>query len=230
MRAFAGALAFGAAAQWLLLVIVAEAQYPNYTTQRNFLSDLGATCHRGLAAAPCVVVFPAAPIWNATLSLLGLLSLISAVLMVRATRARAMSGFFGAYGLGALIAGVVPETLLAVHELASLAAFIAGGVAAILAFRKFSSPLRQFSLALGVIALLCVIPLTFQGPFYRWNDIFGLGLGGVERMVVYPIIIWQLALGASLMGETPLATRATRAEKQLAVGTGATSDSVTTGR
>src|SRR5712691_9732747 len=37
----AGTLAILAAAQWVLLVIVAETQYPNYSIQHNYLSDLG---------------------------------------------------------------------------------------------------------------------------------------------------------------------------------------------
>ena len=195
----AGALAFAGAAQWVLLVIVAETQYPGYNTRQNFLSDLGATCHRGLAAAPCVVISPSSVIWNTTLSVMGLLSLISAVLLYRATRAKALSIFMGIFGLGALIAGLVPETLLPIHELGSLAAFIGGSLAAIVAYRALSAPLKYFSLVLGLFALAGLIPLTFQGPFYRWNEIFGLGPGGIERMVVYPIVIWELAFGVYLM-------------------------------
>src|SRR6266567_4987665 len=131
----AGALAFIAAAQWVLLVIVAETQYPNYNTQQNYLSDLGATCHRGLLLTPCVVVSPSSFIWDTTLSLMGLLSLVSAVLFYGATRKKGFSILFGIWGLGALIAGAVPENLLlSVHELASLAAFLGGGIAAIVAF------------------------------------------------------------------------------------------------
>jgi hypothetical membrane protein len=202
----AGALAFAAATQWALLVVVAQTQYPNYSTQRNFLSDLGATCHSGLAAAPCVIVSPASQIWNATLSLMGLLSLVSAILLYRATRRSAVSVLFGVFGLGTLIAGIVPETLLSVHELGSLAAFVAGSIAAMLAFRVISAPLKYFSLTLGLLSFVGIIPLMFQGPFYRWNGIFGLGLGGIERMVVYPLIIWELAFGAYLMSGAHLST------------------------
>jgi hypothetical membrane protein len=195
----AGALAFVAAAQWVLLVIVAEARYPNYTTNQNFLSDLGATCHRGVAVAPCVIVSPSSFIWNSTLALMGLLSLASAILFYSATRKVGFSILFGLWGLGALIAGAVPETLLSVHELGSLAAFVGGSLAAMIAFRLLSSPLRFFSLLLGLLSFASLIPSTFSGPFYRWNGIFGLGLGGTERMVVYPIIIWEIAFGAYLM-------------------------------
>jgi len=195
----AGALAFVAAAQWLLLVIVAEARYPNYTTNQNYLSDLGATCHRGLAVTPCVIVSPPSFYFDSALIALGLLSLVSAVLFFRATKRTGFSTLFGIFGLGSLIAGAVPETLLSVHELGSLAAFIAGSIAAMLAFRFLSSPLRYCSLVLGLLSFVCLIPLTFDGPFYRWNGIFGLGLGGIERMVVYPIMLWEVALGAYLM-------------------------------
>jgi hypothetical membrane protein len=195
----AGSLAFVAAAQWVLLVIVAEARYPNYTTNRNYLSDLGATCHRGLVVTPCVIVSPSSFIWNTTLALMGLLSLVSAVLFYGATRNKGFSILFGVWGLGALIAGAVPETLLSVHQLGSLAAFVGGSIAAMVAFRFLSSPLKYFSLVLGLLSFASLIPVTFSGPFYRWNGIFGLGLGGIERMVVYPIVIWEIAFGAYLM-------------------------------
>ena len=31
------------------------------------------------------------------------------------------------------------------------------------------------------------------------SGIFGLGLGGLERMIVYPVVMWEIALGADLM-------------------------------
>jgi hypothetical membrane protein len=195
----AGVLALLAAAQWVLLVIVAETQYPNYLIQHNFLSDLGATCHRGLMPTACVIVSPSSLIWDSTLCLLGLLSLVSAVLFYAATRKKGFSMLFGLWGLGAFIAGAVPETLLSVHEGASLVAFVGGSLAAIVACRFLPSPLKYFSVALGLISFASLLVLTFDGPFFRWNGIFGLGLGGIERMVVYPIIIWEIALGASLM-------------------------------
>jgi hypothetical membrane protein len=199
-------LAFVAAAQWVLLVIVAQTRYPNYSTQQNYLSDLGATCHRGVDTAPCLIVAPASLIWNTTLVLMGLLSLAGAILFYRVTRRTGFSILFGIWGLGSLIAGAVPETLLSVHELGSLVAFVGGSIAAMIAFRFLSAPLKYCSLVLGVLSFASLIPLTFDGPFYRWNGIFGLGLGGIERMVVYPVIIWEIAFGAYLMsGAVPTA-------------------------
>jgi hypothetical membrane protein len=195
----AGTLAFVAAAQWVLLVIVAETQYPNYSIQHNYLSDLGATCHRGLVLTPCVIVSPSSSIWNTSLALMGLLSLVSAIMFYGTTRKKGFSILFGIWGLGALIAGAVPETLLSVHELASDAAFLGGSIAAIGAFWFLKSPLKYVSVILGLFSFASFIPVTFAGPFFRWNGIFGLGLGGIERMVAYPIVIWEIAFGAYLM-------------------------------
>ncbi len=190
----AGVLALVATAQWVLLVIVAETRYPNYVIQHNYLSDLGATCHRGMVSTACVIVSPSSLIWDSTLSLMGLLSLVSAILFYVAIRKKGFSMLFGLWGLGALIAGAVPETLLSVHEVASLAAFVGGSLAAIVAYRFLPSPLKYLSVALGLFSFASLLALTFEGPFVRWNGIFGLGLGGIERMVVYPIIIWEIAL------------------------------------
>jgi hypothetical membrane protein len=209
----AGILAFVAAAQWVLLVIVAETQYPNYSIQQNYLSDLGATCHRGLVSGtPCVIVSPSSLIWDTTLALMGLLSLVSAILVYGATRKKGFSILFGIWGLGALIAGAVPETLLSVHELASLASLLAGSIAAIVAFWFLKSPLKYLSLVLDLFSFASLIPLTSEGPFFRWNGIFGLGLGGIERMVVYPIIIWEIAFGAYLMSGALSTSRAKEAK------------------
>jgi hypothetical membrane protein len=194
----AGAAATLAAAQWILFVIVAETRYPGYSVHANFLSDLGATCHRGLEApTSCIIVAAPSLIWNTTLSVFGILTVVSAVFFFRATRRVAFSIFLALFGAGALIAGVVPETLLSVHETAAILSFIGGSVAALLGFRILKAPLNVFSLVLGVVALVATFVVTFQGPFIRWNDAFGLGLGGIERMVVYPLMIWEIAFGAA---------------------------------
>ena len=47
---------------------------------------------------------------------------------------------------------------------------------------------------------MAIFAVAFQGPVMRWNGIFGLGLGGIERMAVYPLIVWEIAFAATLMG------------------------------
>lgn len=201
----AGVLAFVAAVQWILGVIVAEATYPNYSISQNFLSDLGATCPNGAGTSPCFIVQPSSLIFNTILSLLGLLTLASAYLIHRTVGKRLFPTFFGLWGLGALICGIFPETIILVHELGALVAFMSGGIALLVAYRlglDMSKTFRYASIILGVLALAALIPVIFSiiiPPFIRWNNDFGIGPGGMERVVAYPITLWELAFGTYLM-------------------------------
>ena len=64
-----------------------------------------------------------------------------------------------------------------------------GGIIAIYSGRFIKSPFRYFSIVLGAITL---VSLTQIG-----NS--ALGFGEVERLVVYPVVLWQLTFGTYLM-------------------------------
>ena len=198
----AGALALVAAIQWILGIIVAESTYANYSVSQNFLSDLGATCHSGAGTSACFIVQPSSIIFNSALFLLGLLSIASAYLIYRTLGRRLFPTLFGLFGVGTLLAGVFSETFIIVHELAALLAFVCGGIAVICSVNlglEMTRFFRYVSVLLGVLALAALIPVVFSGPFMRLNNDFGIGLGGMERMVAYPIVLWDLAFGAYLM-------------------------------
>jgi len=92
--------------------------------------------------------------------------------------------------IGTIIVSIFPEnTILVMHSLGALIAFVFGAVSAIYAYRFTKSPFRYFSILLGVISLFA-IPLL--------GDSSLLGFGGIERLVVYPYIIWGIAFGAYL--------------------------------
>jgi len=198
----AGALALVAAIQWILGIIVAESTYANYSVSQNFLSDLGATCHSGAGTSPCFIVQPSSIIFNSALFLLGLLSIAGAYLIYRALGRRLFPTLFGLFGVGTLLAGVFPETYIMVHELAALLAFVSGGIAILCSVNlglEMPRFFRYVSVLLGVLALAALIPVVLSGPFLQLNNDFGIGLGGMERMVAYPIVLWDLAFGAYLM-------------------------------
>jgi hypothetical protein len=54
-------------------------------------------------------------------------------------------------------------------------------------------PLSHFSVGLGIVSLVAIVLLVTQ------QDL-GIGKGGMERMVAYPIFIWALGFGGSLIG------------------------------
>ena len=133
-----GILAIIAATQWIIGVFIAQAYYPNYSITQNDLSDLGATCHNATMPTPgsCVIFQPSSIIWNTVLSLLGIMTMASAYMIYRGLGNRLLSTLLGLFGLGALIAGVVPENVdLTTHGLGALVSFVAGATAAVTVYR-----------------------------------------------------------------------------------------------
>jgi len=66
-------------------------------------------------------------------------------------------------------------------------------VSAIISYRITRRPLSYFSVALGVIALAALVLL------FSYFDM-GIGRGGMERMIVFPSLVWALGFGGFMMG------------------------------
>ena len=99
---------------------------------------------------------------------------------------------FTLVGIGAASVGIFPENTGTPHVISALIVFICGGICAIMSFRVFPAPWAWFSGALGVITLAAIILLGAK-------CYLGLGAGGMERMIAYPLILWALGSGAFLM-------------------------------
>jgi hypothetical membrane protein len=95
--------------------------------------------------------------------------------------------------IGAIIVSLFPEnTILAVHSLGALVSFLGGGLSAIYSYKFTKSPFRYFALLLGLLGLGAILFLGSHPV---------VGFGGMERLVVYPIILWGIALGAYLTAQ-----------------------------
>jgi len=183
----AGALIFVASAQFIVALVVAEAFYPGYSVAQNYISDLGATCR-----ATCTVVQPTATIFNSSVTLLGLLVLVSSYFIQRGFRSRVFTFFVVMTGIGATGVGVFPETAGVIHDIVSLITFVFAGLSAVASYRLQKAPSSYFFVLLGLITLLALALYV--------SDIFlGLGPGGMERMIVYPALIWAVGFSACLM-------------------------------
>ena len=198
-----GILAIIAAAQWIIGVFIAQAYYPSYSVTQNDLSDLGATCHNATMPTPgsCLIFQPSSIIWNTVLSLLGILTMASAYMIYRGLGNRLFSTLVGLFGLGALIAGVVPENVdLTTHGLGALVSFVAGAIAAVAVYRaKLEAPpyFRYLSIPFGIISLAgLAIMLSVSFATLESSTI---GHGGDERIIVYPLLVWEIILGISLI-------------------------------
>ena len=103
----------------------------------------------------------------------------------------------GLFALGVFGVGVFPGNRVPWHALFALLTFIAGGVAAILSSRVVTAPFRYLCITFGGLSLGTLASVFVLGDA---NPLLVLGLGGVERWVVYPILLWATGFGGYLMG------------------------------
>jgi hypothetical membrane protein len=197
----AGALLFVAAAQFFVGMLFAEALYPGYSISGNYISDLGATCND---AGVCVIHQPTANIFNGSVVLLGAMLVLAAYFFWRSMGWKVFPILVLLTGIGAMGVGVFPETAPLAHEITSDIAFIFAGISAIWAYRLTKIPMSYFSAILGVVSLVAIVLFTA-------NVLLGLGVGGMERMIVYPAILWAVAFGSYLLnsGAEPTQSRPT---------------------
>ncbi|GAB6947273.1 DUF998 domain-containing protein [Vulcanisaeta sp. JCM 16161] len=172
----AGLLIFIGVAEFLLLMLIAEALYPGYSVSRNYISDLG--------------VGPTAVIFNFSIIIMGLLLIIAAVLAWGLSRVFAIT--IALTGIGAMGVGIFPETIHPFHLIFALIAFLLASISSYPTIKISRSPGRVLWPILGTMGLIALI-------LYIMHMYLGLGPGGMERMIVYPNLIWALAFSAELM-------------------------------
>ncbi len=179
-RQWAGLLLFVGIAQFAIIgLTVAESVYPNYSVSQNYISDLG--------------VGPAALIFDPSIILVGLVVLATAWFLLRAFRDRILSIVVALAGVGAIAVGVFTEDFGVIHSLVSLWTFVFIAVSAIMAMRVVRPPFQYVTVILGVLSLIAL-------GLYISKTYAGLGPGGMERMIVWPILVWGLAFGGYLFG------------------------------
>ena len=189
----AGAAIFIGAVQFGVFLIVSEILYSAYGTggysvSANYVSDLGASCPN---SGPCYIP-PSALLYNTTIALLGISVLVGAYFLHRAFRWTPATIIVALSGVGALGVGLFPETAGDVHVVFSFVVFFFAGLSAIVTYRFQKAPLSFFSVVLGVATLVALFLSAF-------NITLGLGVGGIERMVVYPVLMWAVGFGGHMM-------------------------------
>jgi hypothetical membrane protein len=186
---FAGILLVVACVQYLLAVNVAESLYPGYSIAVNSLSDLGGSLP---------LVEPAAIIYNASNIILGILILITVYLILKSGGCRLFSSCLAVFGFCIVALGIFPEYSGGIHVTFALLAFISGILALFFSYRLgINIPMIIISMILGLIALITVISPFIYGTGSA-NPLNVLGMGGAERLIVYPIILYLTALGGYL--------------------------------
>ena len=183
--------------QFTVFWMLAEALYPNYSIMNNYISDLGTNCSAGAGA--CYVP-PAWLMFNVSQAVFGILIVLGAYYLQLAYEYKPATVMIAIAGAALIGVGVFNESWDPWHSLFSLITFLFAGLSAIVTFRLQRPPMSYLSALLGAIslvALLLYIPGT--GSF---GSTIGIGPGGLERMIVYPVLVWAIGFGGHMMGRS----------------------------
>lgn len=188
-RSVAGVSLVGVGTVSILGIITAEALYPGYSTSQQTISALGA------ATGPAGAVQPSATIFNGAMILSGLLVLVAAYELHRTYGQRLLTTIVVLTGVGVAGVGIFPAQTGAPHGIAAFLAFGGGGLSALVVASVVDGAFRYVSLVLGVVALVALV------AFVTLGGSTALGVGGLERLITYPIQIWVIAFGGYLLNE-----------------------------
>jgi hypothetical membrane protein len=180
LEALAGVSFVGGAVQFLLVNTVAESLYANYSVKNQALSELG--------------VGQVAVLWNTSLFVIGIAVIIGGFFAYRSLGRRLTLALSLVLGIGCVGAALFPlDSAIGIHGLFALFAFAGGGLLALTSYRAVSSKeMKFFSIILGAFSVSALVLHAFEINL-------GLGGGGMERMIVFPLIIWLSAFGGYLL-------------------------------
>ena len=190
----AGTLFLIAATQFLLCLAISEALYPGYSLSANYISDLG--------------VGPSAIIFNSSVFLLGLLILFGIYFLRHAPNFKILNILLLLMALGTMGVGVFTEAFTLIHGAIASVAFFFAALSAISSVKVLKKPLSLISIVLGFVTLTALAlysmgivtsgsvtsSVALDSSFY-----LGLGPGGMERMIVYPALMWLAGFGGHLV-------------------------------
>jgi hypothetical membrane protein len=186
--------------QFFVIHVIAESAWARpYSWARNNISDLGnAHCALQSEPEPRYICSPEHSLMNDSFVALGVLLVVGAALtggsLWRRSRTAAVSRLLLACaGAGFVLAGLAPSDVDEnQHALGALLIMAAGNIGLVLTgfalAEHVAAPLRWGTSLLGVTAI------TAFGLFLAQHYL-GLGMGGMERVAAFPLLLWVLAVG-----------------------------------
>lgn len=186
--------------QFFVIHGVAESAWARpYSWARNNISDLGnAHCALQPEPEPRYICSPEHGLMNASFIALGVLLVVGAALiggdLWRRDRAATMARLLlTSAGMGFVLAGLAPADVNEnQHVLGAFLIMAAGDIGLLLAgfalAEHIPTALRWGTSLLGFTAI------TAFGLFLS-HHYLGLGMGGMERVAAFPLLVWALAVG-----------------------------------
>jgi hypothetical membrane protein len=193
--------------QFIAAMIVTQLGWTSsYSLSQNYISDLGAV-HCGPFDGR-YVCSPWYELFNVSIILLGLLIILGALLLRTAFPARGSRtvglGLLVVAGLGSIGVGVFPEDVnLTAHTISATCAFVGANLALIvLGLAMFRDTrwqgYRAFSVLCGLVGFVALF--LYAGKAYQWGGFWAdWGVGGMERTIVAPVLLWALLASVHLL-------------------------------
>jgi len=191
-RMWAGIMLFLVGGIALMGIITAEVVYPGYTTQQE-ISDLGAS-----RPPDSIIHQPSATIFNTTMLICGALILFSIYLLNDIFKDRFFTISMVLLGVGIFGVGVFPGNRVPWHLIFALLTFVSGGFTMLSSSRVVRTTFKYLCIIYGLISLTALSSTIFLGDA---NPLNFLEYGGIERWVVYPLLLWITGFGGYLLGD-----------------------------
>lgn len=181
----AAAVFFVAVTQFILGLAIAEALYPGYSLSGNYVSDLG--------------VGPSAIVFNSSVFLLGLLLALGVYFLRQHSGLKMVNRPLFIMALGAMGVGIFTKNYTLAHGAVASVAFFFAGLSALTSAKLLKKPFSLISIVLGAMTIGALVlfssGLAASGSLtsdvaYNSSFYLGLGPGGMERMIIYPSLMW----------------------------------------
>ena len=190
-KRIAGLLFVIGVVQFVIVLVISEAIYPGYSLGQQWMSDLGDWSKAGNCAA----------IYNTSAILYGSFIIAGAYYTQRVVKSRFFTALLAICGVGSVLSGIIALNVSTlVHGSFGLVTFVFGASSAVMLYRFEKKPLSYVSVVLGVVAFIATI-FTALGQ-RGFGSYLGLGLGGMERLIIYPLLLCLLGYGAYLLGDS----------------------------
>ena len=185
-RTIAGLLFVILGAAFLTVTMLAASIAPDYDFSGGAISDLG-------------VIDETAVLFNILLIATGVLNAAGGYLLYTWHRRMWLLALYLVGAAGAIGAGLLPLDTGGPHSLFALVGFLFVNLEAIGTAFIMRGAMRAISLIAGAVGLVFVVVMVIGDGGNP--AIFGpIGHGGAERMIVYPVMLWLLALGGYFIG------------------------------
>ena len=185
-RTIVGPLFVILGAAFLTVTMLAASIAPDYDFSGGAISDLG-------------VIDETAVLFNILLIATGVLNAAGGYLLYTWHRRMWLLALYLVGAAGAIGAGLLPLDTGGPHSLFALLGFLFVNLEAIGTAFIMRGAMRAISLIAGAVGLVFVVVMVIGDGGNP--AIFGpIGHGGAERMIVYPVMLWLLALGGYFIG------------------------------